>query len=208
MATSSSVSLSQFIVRIRFVEFPRKKTLFPIEFLNDYAFDIQDFVKFCMPSSDVWCIVLEKKIITHVVTYWLHVVGKVKKGTIGLRNVPWVGSSRVCALNKQRVKSLSSSSFRKNHLREVESIFHSTFPFFIASMHSHGFHHSHMVYVLVGFSYNYLKQCPRSIDACCDDSNEWSVSKIVKMLNEEFEDVAYLLEYVIGLVFNFAVDSC
>ncbi|KAL3497522.1 hypothetical protein ACH5RR_040254 [Cinchona calisaya] len=46
------------------------------------------------------------------------VVGKVKKGVVGLRNVPRVGSSRVSALNKQRVKSLCSSSFRKSHLEK------------------------------------------------------------------------------------------
>ncbi|KAL3504432.1 hypothetical protein ACH5RR_034273 [Cinchona calisaya] len=64
--------LQQFIMRIRSVEFAEKKTLFLMEFLNDHAFDIQDFVILCMPFDDVRRIVLDKKIIAHVVTYWLH----------------------------------------------------------------------------------------------------------------------------------------
>ncbi|KAL3518148.1 hypothetical protein ACH5RR_020737 [Cinchona calisaya] len=52
MASTSISRLPQFTVIIRPAEFAAKKTLFPVDFLNDYACDIQDSVKFCMPSGD------------------------------------------------------------------------------------------------------------------------------------------------------------
>ncbi|KAL3506618.1 hypothetical protein ACH5RR_032000, partial [Cinchona calisaya] len=72
MARTSTVRLPVFIIKIRSLEFAAKKTLFPLGFLDDYAFDIQDSVKLHMPSSDMWCIVFEKNFMENVVTYWLN----------------------------------------------------------------------------------------------------------------------------------------
>ncbi|KAL3506619.1 hypothetical protein ACH5RR_032001 [Cinchona calisaya] len=107
-------------------------------------------------------------------------VGQSRKDTTRLRNMLRAGLSRAFALNKQKVKSLGSSSVGKSHLQYVQRVFDSTVPLFFASMHSHGLQHSHTVYVLARFSHGYLKDYPSSINIRAIGDNQLCVRTIAK----------------------------